>query len=755
MTPIRTLILEDVPSDAELMVLELAKAGICLDWRRVENEQDFLDALNGRPELILADWTLPAFGGLPALHLLHEANLDIPFIIVSGDIGEEKAVDALHLGAYDYVWKDGLARLPAAVRNALNEKSAREERGRAEEELRKFARIVEQTPVSVVITCLDGSIEYVNPKFTEVTGYTLEEVRGKNPRFLKSGETADEEYRRLWETISQGREWHGEFHNRRKDNALVWQRATVSPLRDGAGAITHYLAIEEDVTAQKSLEEQFLQAQKLESIGRLAAVVAHDFNNLLTVINGYSEVLRKNIDPEDWKYEPVAEIEAAGAKAASLTQQLLAFSRRQVVQPEIINLNDIIEDLQKILGRLIGEDIEVVTRLGACLPRIRADRSQINQVIMNLVVNARDAMPHGGRITFETSTVPPDNARPTDNEEPASYVVLSVTDNGIGMDDATKGHIFEPFFTTKEPGFGTGLGLSTVHGIVAQSGGKILFDSKVGQGTTFRLCFPTVAAGESPEPVKPSATVPLTGNATILLVEDQAEVRKLAKTCLVGLGYRVLAAGSGVEALRLSEQHDGPIHLLATDVILPGLNGRELADRLLERRPEMRVLYLSGYVDLIMAPRSAPPDGRAFLAKPFTPEVLASKVRSVLNTVPSLILVADDDPGVRAWLRSVLTAEGHTVIEAADGKQALLQLRTHGADLALMDLVMPEREGLDTIRAAKKKMPALKIIAMSGAKGLYLKTAQLLGADETLEKPIERETLLLAVEKMLKNEVRK
>ena len=754
MTSIRTLIVEDEPADAELAVLELSKEGIRLDWRCVGTEREFLTELDSNPELILADWNLPQFSGSRALQLLRERNLDIPFIIFSGGIGEEAAIDALRLGAYDYVWKDKLARLPAAVRHALNEKSMREERRRAEGELRKFARVVEQTPVSVVITALDGSIEYVNPKFTDVTGYTIEEVLGKNPRILKSGEAPAEEYQRLWDTITQGREWRGEFHNRRKDGGLFWERATISPLRDGSGAITHYLAVKEDVTAQKSLEQQFLQAQKLESVGRLAGGVAHDFNNLLTVINGYSEVLLKELQTQDAMYEPVAEIRAAGARAASLTQQLLTFSRRQVLQLENVDLNGIIKDLHRMLGRLIGEDIELLTRFAPSVPRIRVDKNQMHQVIMNLLVNARDAMPNGGRIIIETSTADFDSviAESAPEEQAGSYVILSVSDNGSGMDDGTKGRIFEPFFTTKEAGAGTGLGLSTVYGIVAQSGGKIWVDSEVGRGTTMKLYFPVAVVSEVLEEVKSEPEATAHGDETILLVEDQPEVRKLAQTSLEEFGYRVLAAGSGDEALRLSERHDGPIQLLATDVILPGLNGRELADLLLYHRPEMKVLYLSGYTDTVLEPRGVRLDDRAFLAKPFTPQSLATKVRSVLNTSqgPRAILVADDDPGIRRWLRSILTAEGHRVLEAADGEQALVWLRAHEVDLVLMDLIMPKREGLETIRAAKRMRPALKIIAMSGAMGVYLKTAKWLGAHETLAKPLERETLLQTIEKVLK-----
>ena len=427
----------------------------------------------------------------------------------------------------------------------------------------------------------------------------------------------------------------------RPDGVQRFIRQHVEAVLDESGRPVKITGTMQDITDFKRLEAQFLQAQKLESVGRLAGGIAHDFNNLLTVINGYSDMLVKKTHSEDPLHEPLAEILAAGERAASLTQQLLIFSRRNVVQPDIVDLNGVIRDSQRLLGRLIGEDIELITRLDPHLPRIRADKNQMHQVIMNLVVNARDVMPNGGRLIVETvaGVFQAGIGDSANGDNAGSYVVLSVSDNGPGMDEATKARIFEPFFTTKGAGSGTGLGLSTVYGIVIQSGGKIWVDSEPGQGATFKLYFPVAIVTTAREEVKPAASKPVHGDETILLVEDQKEVRKLAHLSLKALGYRVLAASDGREALRLSEQHDGHIHLLATDVILPGMNGRELADRLLERRRDMKVLYLSGYTDTVLEPRGIHRDDRAFLSKPFTPQMLASKVRSVLN--PKVVVLPD------------------------------------------------------------------------------------------------------------------
>jgi PAS domain S-box-containing protein len=388
-----------------------------------------------------------------------------------------------------------------------------------------------------------------------------------------------------------------------------------------------------DVTERKLLQDQLIQAQKMESIGRLAGGVAHDFNNLLTVISGYSELLLARRGIGNPVLGHVTEIQRAAARAASLTRQLLAFSRQQVLEPQVLDLNVIISNTDKMLRRLIGEDIELVTIAGTALGRVKADAGQMEQVVMNLAVNARDAMPKGGRLTIETANVELDEAyaRRHVAVKPGPHVMLAMSDTGMGMDSETQARIFEPFFTTKEKGKGTGLGLATVYGIVKQSGGNIYVYSNLGHGTTFKIYLPRVdGALESVNTPKARTEVPQ-GCETVLLVEDEESVRSLLQGILRSNGYTVLEASRGEEALGICEGHKGAIHLLLADVVMPQMSGRELAERLISTRPQMKVLYMSGYTDDAVVRHGVLESNAAFLQKPFTPEILARKVRLVLD----------------------------------------------------------------------------------------------------------------------------
>ena len=507
------------------------------------------------------------------------------------------------------------------------------ERKQGEVEFRRLSAAVEQSPASVMITDIQGKIEYVNRKFTEVTGYSLEEVRGQTPRFLKSGETPPDVYKALWEIINAGREWHGEFHNRKKDGALFWERASISPILDASGAISHFLAVKEDITAMKALEDQLRQAQKMEAVGRLAGGVAHDFNNLLMVISGYAELLHDRFESDDVTTKNLDEILKASKRAAALTRQLLAFSRKQVLEPKVVNLNDVVADVEKMLRRLIGEDVELVTRLGSRLGSVRADPGQVEQLLMNLVVNSRDAMPGGGRLVIETSNKTVDDAFAAQHLglHPGEWVTMSVTDTGAGMDADTLAHIFEPFFTTKEKGKGTGLGLATVYGIVKQSGGYISVSSEQGGGTTFVVYFSRVDELVKPAATAATAGVSAGGKETVLVVEDEEGVRDVAVECLRAKGYTVLSATDANQALYLAGQHPGPLHLLLTDLVLPGMSGRDLAGQLAAQRPETKVVYMSGYVRDAFLSKTELPPGTEFLQKPFSPSLLVRKVREILD----------------------------------------------------------------------------------------------------------------------------
>ncbi len=552
-------------------------------------------------------------------------------------------------GSVRWIWDRGVpVRDPSATGAVRYVGVTRDitDRKQAEDEIRKLSRAMEQIPVSVVITDREGMIEYVNPKFQELTGFTPEEVRGQTPRILKSGYTLPVEYEKLWRTIRAGEEWQGVFHNKKKDGSLFWARASVSPIRDDAGTITHYLAVEEDITEHRLLEEQFRQAQKMEAVGRLAGGVAHDFNNLLTIINGYSQLLLEKQDPDNPAYEYLTQVLRAGERAASLTRQLLAFSRMQVMAPQVLDLNEVVRNMQKMVHRLIGENIELAVRLADSLGHVRVDPAQIEQVILNLVVNAADAMPEGGKLMFETANVELDEsyARHRAIVTPGPYVMLAVSDTGMGIDSQTQEHIFEPFFTTKEKGKGTGLGLATVYGIVKQSGGYIWVYSQHGKGTSFKVYLPQVdEEAESLETRTQGRHIPR-GTETVLLVEDEEAVRALAARVLQEHGYRVLESNDADEAVRMGAQYPERIHLLLTDVVMPKLSGRHVAERLASARPDIKVLYISGYAYDAALSNGGLSKDTFFLQKPFTPESLARKVRETLDAPGPDGRKAEDPP---------------------------------------------------------------------------------------------------------------
>jgi PAS domain S-box-containing protein len=422
----------------------------------------------------------------------------------------------------------------------------------------------------------------------------------------------------------------GVQRHRRKDGAIMHVEVARHGLEFGGRPAKICMAY--DVSEKKKLEEQLRQSQKMEAVGRLAGGIAHDFNNLLAVIIGYSELLSDSLRPDNALEKKVQEIKKASERAAALTRQLLAFSRKQVLEPRVLDLNALLADLSKLLRRVIGEDIELVTRLGPGLGSVKADPSQLEQVIMNLVVNARDAMPKGGKLTLETTNAEFDgnDARSHPGLAPGRYAMLAVSDTGVGMDAQTQARLFEPFFTTKEVGKGTGLGLATVYGIVQQSGGAIHVSSELRRGSTFKISLPCVSAAAASAPAEQS--LPAGGTETILLVEDAEGVRELARESLERRGYAVLPAGTPAEALETVERHPLPIHLLLTDVVLPGRSGRELASRLVSLHPEMKVLYMSGYTDDAIVRHGVLEDSVAFLQKPFSLVALARKVREVLDT---------------------------------------------------------------------------------------------------------------------------
>ena len=494
----------------------------------------------------------------------------------------------------------------------------------------KFSRAFQSSPTALVISDLaTQSYLEVNGAFEEITGYRREEVIGRSWDDL--GVWADpanrEEALRRLLNDKYLRNWEFGFRKKDGDVGSGLLSADLIEINGKQCAITATV----DITERLQLESQLRQAQKLESLGRLAGGVAHDFNNLLTIINGYSDLMLKALDAHSPLHSQASEINKAGERAAGLTRQLLSFSRKQVIEARALNVNAIVNETERMLRRLIGEDIEFVTSLDPLVGQIMADPSQIHQVIINLVVNARDAMPNGGKLEITTQNVDVDeSAAALHGRVPGKYVLITVADTGIGMDEKTLQSAFEPFFTTKAHGHGTGLGLSTVHGIVQQSGGWIRALSAVGKGTSFDIYLPRIDACSFPDR-EPSATTEVAhGGETVLVVEDQGEVRRLTRTILESYGYNVLEAATGSEALCFAKEHSGEIHLLLTDVILPGMNGRTLFEHLRVLRPQLKVIFTSGYPADVISQRGVLEQDVAYLPKPFSPECLAVKVRGVL-----------------------------------------------------------------------------------------------------------------------------
>ncbi|HEX8938778.1 MAG TPA: PAS domain S-box protein [Candidatus Limnocylindrales bacterium] len=513
------------------------------------------------------------------------------------------------------------------VADISRRKAAERELVTANETLRS---LVDSSPLPILLLDLDGTVRLWNLAAERVFGWSAREMVGGRPLLVP--EASRQEAAELFDRLAAGGVIAGrELELLRRDGGRIEVELYAAPRRDAEGRVSGAVAQLIDVTARRQLEEQLLQAQKMESIGRLAGGVAHDFNNMLTAISGFAQLLLLDLPEGTEQHESARAIKRAAAQAAALTQQLLAFSRRQVLQPRVLDPNEAIVGMEPMLRRLIGEDVELRVIVRPAAGRLRADPAQLEQVILNLVVNARDAMPSGGVLTIETAPAQFDEAYAAEHFDvsPGRYVLLAVSDTGVGMDRATRAHVFEPFFTTKERGKGTGLGLATIYGIVRQSDGHIWLYSEPGHGTTFKIYFPRIAEEADEAPAPPPQAVG--GTETILLVEDEDGVRELARIVLERQGYEVLAAADATGALELAAAHSGRIQLLVTDVVMPGLSGPELAARLRALRPEATVLFLSGYTEEVAGRGVHLAEGGGFLAKPFTPEALARKVREVLG----------------------------------------------------------------------------------------------------------------------------
>lgn len=504
---------------------------------------------------------------------------------------------------------------------------------RAEAERLRLVTAIEQASESIVVTDTRGFIQYANPAFKTITGYSGEEAMGKTFAILKSGKQTPEFYREMWETIRAGRTWSGRFINKRKDGALYTEEATISPVRDEGGTVVNYVAVKRDITHELKLERQYLQAQKMELVGRLAGGVAHDFNNMLGVILGYTEMALTKVPPGDPLHEDLVSVQESAWRTADLTRQLLAFARKQTVLPKILDLNNAVDSALRMISRLIGEHVKLEWQPRNGLWLVRMDPSQIDQLLTNLCVNARDAIKGTGRITIRTGNVvlDEDYCAEHDGASPGDHVMLSVTDTGCGMTPEVLAHIFEPFYTTKGVGEGSGLGLATVYGIVKQNQGYVSVESKPDHGSTFSLYFPRqAAAGVSPAPEKSSIDA-IGGTETILLVEDDVAVLGMTRQLLTTLGYNVLAISNPLDAVSAAKERRGDIHLMLTDVVMPDMDGPELMRQIRQFIPGLRTIFISSYPPNVVARHGSLEDG-VFIQKPFSLSSLAAMIREVLRT---------------------------------------------------------------------------------------------------------------------------
>jgi PAS domain S-box-containing protein len=601
-------------------------------------------------DVVVSDIILPRVTGVDLLKAIREVAPYVKVIMMTGEPTVETAAESLRSGAFDYLFKpiskDVVLKI---VRNALNIKTLEEDKRRLEEENRRYQEnlehlvgertkalrdsenrlrtILDSIPVGVVTIDMEThKITDVNPFAARLLALPKEQIIGSRCyRFICPSEEG------ACPVTDQGERIEN------SESVLVLENGDKIPIlrtvsRFMLGKREYLLESFIDLADRKKLETQLQQTQKMEAIGTLAGGVAHDFNNLLTSILGNSELALAKIDLDDPLHEEIEEIKNAGQRAAALTRQLLIFSRKQIIQPRILNLNEIISDIKKMLVRMIEEHIELKMNYAPDLQSVNIDPTQIEQVVFNLAANARDAMPSGGTLTIETENLELNEKhfqRPLIDKEPGPYIKLSIRDNGVGMDEETQTHIFEPFFTTKEIGKGTGLGMSTVYGIVKQNGGFIQVDSEKGRGTTFEIYLPAVEGSTEPKTMPSHEVSP--GSESVLVVEDDHSLRKLVCNILEKYGYQVQEAPNGEEALKVIAENEKPIHLLVTDVIMPGMGGRMLAERLQSQQPDIKVLFMSGYMDQTISHQDLSAAELNFIEKPFSPQKLANKIREILD----------------------------------------------------------------------------------------------------------------------------
>jgi PAS domain S-box-containing protein len=756
------LLVEDNLNDAEILQIELEAAGLQLEVFRVDTEAAFLNALARPFDLIISDYTLPAFSGKAALRIARERRPDIPFIFVSGTIGEDAAIDSLVGGATDYVLKHKATRLVPAVKRALRESEERRLRESAEAMVRQseedYRLLFEELAVPILITSPDGKVLNVNSACAHLLG-----CRDKEE--VLQLDIAREVYVEPGKAVAlqkaveeQGHIENVEVKLSRKGGATLIVLATVTPQRKASTGIVAYRTVWRDITEQRRVEAQFRQSQKMEAIGRLAGGIAHDFNNILTVISGYSEMaLAQRLDRDlNSKIECIRD---ASIRAANLTRQLLAFSRKQHLQMQVLDLNTLIKQIEMLIRRIVGEDIELVSHLDPDLLPVKADPGQLEQVLMNLVVNARDAMPDGGKLTITTRNVHLNSSFFGDQfaVSRGDYAMLSVEDTGCGMDERTQAQIFEPFFTTKESGKGTGLGLSTVYGIIKQSDGHVWVQSKVGAGSTFSVYLPTTADPLSGRAGMPDAgALSVGGTETILLVEDEDSVRELTAIILRHVGYTVLEARNGLEAIERAKHYADSIHVLLTDMVMPNMSGPTAAAEIGRSRPTLRVLFMSGYPEPAQVANVR--SDIELIHKPFAPNDLLRRVRAALDYPTEVyteaggtVLVVEDDEALLSLLAAALKHAGLRVFTATNALNAHRILAQEKCDLVVTDVVMPYKDGIDfAVELLRGKAPP-KIVLISGVPDAltYVEGSDIFEGVVTIAKPFKVDILIARVNQLL------
>jgi two-component system cell cycle sensor histidine kinase/response regulator CckA len=633
----KILLVDDQESNLRLLERILKQGGYICHRSLHDPRQCLAVYQEFQPDLLVLDLMMPHLDGVSLMEQLRPQaeGTYLPILVLTADVTAEAKRRALAAGAKDFLTKplDAIEVL-LRIRNLLETRFLYEKLQQwSEKRIQDQAALLDRANDAILIQDMESRISFWNEGAERLYGWTAAEAVGRKAAELLYKGSAENREAICRAFVSEGK-WQGELPQNTRDGRELVVASRWTLVRDEEGRPQSKLVINTDITEKKRLEAQLLQAQRLEAVGLLAGGVAHDFNNLLTVILGYSEVVLREPGMTEPTRELIHQIHKAGERAAALTRQLLAFSRKQILAPVVLDLNALVRETEKMLRRLIGEDIELITLLDPDLGRVKVDPGQLEQILLNLAVNARDAMPAGGKLTIQTQNAKPNPRHEQQRAEvqPGSHVLLAVSDTGCGMDEATQAQIFEPFFTTKGPGKGTGLGLATVYGIVKQSGGSIEVESAPGKGATFQIYLPrlTQQGGRMRSSDRAFRLIPR-GTGTVLLVEDDERVRSLGGLALRSAGYTVLEAENGEKALEMCLAHPEPVDLIVTDVVMPKMGGRELAEQVATVRPNLKVVYMSGYMDDTIVRQGVQEGEATLLHKPFTPSVLARKVHEVLG----------------------------------------------------------------------------------------------------------------------------